>query len=266
MVKKIITGTRSGTEKAAQAIAAKLGIPTETPTGISFETADPKPPSVSYLDSRNLQLEQKRIDAGVASSNGTLIFSRGFLTRQANYARKRTLNLRHQLLGIDLAQLNGFHASTLIASWIKLYHLSILYVTGPDAEEDEAIHADVTAILEMAFLQARVADTEIGTVAARSVPPRSVKEAIAVLASDLSFGDKSRIANMKMEQLGTLDFSLGNRIKSDFRLWSGNDALLESCRQASSDDYMSADEAVAFLIKKFWQHLQKTDVLKIVKG
>ena len=92
MVKKIITGTRSGTEKAAQAIAAKLGIPTDTPTGISFENTDPKPASVSFLDNRNFEREKKRIDAAIASSNGTLIFSRGALTRQADYARKRTLN------------------------------------------------------------------------------------------------------------------------------------------------------------------------------
>ena len=108
MVKKIITGIRSGAEKAAQAIAAKLGIPTETPTGISFETTDPEPTSISYLDSRNFEHEQKRIDAGIVSSNGTLIFSRGTLTEKANYARERTLNLRHQLLGIDLNQVNGF--------------------------------------------------------------------------------------------------------------------------------------------------------------
>ena len=110
-----------------------------------------------------------------------------------------------------------------------------------------------------------MADTAVEPAAARSVPPRTVDEAVAALAADLSFGDKSRIANMKKEQLGALDFSLGNRIKSDFKLLSGNEALLESCRQISGEAYLSADEAVAFLIKKFWQHLQKTDVLKIIK-
>lgn len=265
MVKKIITGTRSGTEKAALAVAAKLGISDESPTGIAFDAADSDSNSVSYLDSRNFEFEKKRMDFGIAASTGTLIFSRGNLTRHGNYARKRTLNLRHQLLGIDLAQVSGFQASTLIASWIKLYHLTSLYITGPDADEDGAIYSETTTILESALLQARVADSKSGSVAARSIPPRSVNEAIAALASDLSFGDKTRIANMKKEQLGSLDFSLGNRIKSDFKLWSGNEALQESCRQISGDNYMGADEAVAFLIRKFWQHLQKADVLKIIK-
>jgi hypothetical protein len=103
------------------------------------------------------------------------------------------------------------------------------------------------------------------SVTARSIPPRSVDEAIAVLASDMSFGDKSRMANMKREQLGALDFSLGDRIKTEFKLWSGNDPLLQSCRQVTGDDYLSVDEAAAFLIKKLWQHLQGTDVLKIIK-
>ena len=44
-----------------------------------------------------------------------------------------------------------------------------------------------------------------------------------------------------------------------------NDPLLQSCRQMAGDDYLSADEAVAFLIKKLWQHLQQSDVLKIIK-
>jgi hypothetical protein len=205
------------------------------------------------------------VDISVAASNGTLIFSRGNLTRHAEYARKCTLSARHQLLGIDLRQVSGFQASNLIASWIKLYHIVTLYVTGPDAEEDESIYPEAAAILESAILQARVADAEMESVAARSIPPRSVDEAIAVLASDMSFGDKSRMANMKREQLGTLDFSLGERIKTEFMLWSGNEPLLQSCRQMAGDDYLSADEAVAFLIKKLWQHLQETNVLKIVK-
>jgi hypothetical protein len=265
MVKKVISGTRSGTEKAALAIANKLGVAAESPHGGSSDTAGAGTVSISYLDNRNFELEKKRVEIRVAASNGTLIFSRGHLTRHAEYARKCTLSAGHQLLGIDLSQVSGIQASNLIASWIELYHIVNLYITGPDADEDEVIYSEAAAILEPAILQARAGDTEMGPVAARSRPPRSVDEAVTVLASDLSFGDKSRIANMKQEQLGALDFSLGDRIKTEFRLWSGNDTLLESCRQMAGADYLSADEAVAFLIKKLWQHLQQSDVLKIIK-
>ena len=120
MVKKIITGTRSGTERAALSVAAKLGIAAESLEGVSFDTADSGSTRISYLDSRHFELQKKRLDAGIAASSGTLIFSRGAMTRIADYARRRTLNSGHQLLGIDLIQMNGFQASNLIASWMKL--------------------------------------------------------------------------------------------------------------------------------------------------
>jgi len=52
--------------------------------------------------------------------------------------------------------------------------------------------------------------------------PATVDEAVNLLMDELSFGDRTIIANMKEEDLGLLDFAFRKRIKGEFGNGNGN--------------------------------------------
>jgi hypothetical protein len=63
--------------------------------------------------------------------------------------------------------------------------------------------------------------------------PITIDEAVDLLIEELSFGDRTIIANMKEEDLGDLDFAFGMQIKGEFGLGNKNEELLQSCRYKS---------------------------------
>ena len=92
--------------------------------------------------------------------------------------------------------------------------------------------------------------------------PATVDEAVDLLIAELSFGDRTIIANMKERDL---DFAIGIRVKGEFGLRNGNKELLQSCCSESGQPSIDPDLASAFLIKSLWLRVQDTRVLKIVK-
>ena len=95
--------------------------------------------------------------------------------------------------------------------------------------------------------------------------PVTVDVAVNLLMEELSFGDRTILANMKEEDLGNLDAAFGKRIKIEFGLGNGNNDLLESCRHKSGFLSLDPDMASTFIIKRLWMRAQKTRVLKVVK-
>jgi hypothetical protein len=66
-------------------------------------------------------------------------------------------------------------------------------------------------------------------------------------------------------ELISLHFSLGAFIRNQFGLWSGNEDLLNDCRQMSGITFMNPDDAAAFIIRELWKRLSKTHKLRVVK-
>ena len=95
--------------------------------------------------------------------------------------------------------------------------------------------------------------------------PKTVDEAVDLLIAELSFGDRTIIANMKEEDLESLDFAIGIRVRGEFGLENGNKQLLQSCRSESGLSSLDPNSAVAFIIERLWRNVQDTPVLKIVK-
>ena len=95
--------------------------------------------------------------------------------------------------------------------------------------------------------------------------PKTVGEAVELLMEELSFGDRTIIANMKEKDLGDLDFALGKRIRFEFKLGNGNDELMQSCSFESGQQSINFDLALNFIIKKLWEKVQVTSVLKVIK-
>jgi len=95
--------------------------------------------------------------------------------------------------------------------------------------------------------------------------PGTVDEAVNLLVEELSFGDRTIIANLKEEDIGILDFAFRKRIKGEFGLGNGNKKLLQSCRFGSGQPSIDLESASSFIIKKLCTRVQNTRVLRIVK-
>jgi hypothetical protein len=86
--------------------------------------------------------------------------------------------------------------------------------------------------------------------------PRSVDQAVDRLTSELSLTEKSMIANMTEKELIDLQFTLGEYIRKEFRLYE-NVGLMESCRFISKTDDINTGHAVFTIILQLWKKLQK---------
>jgi hypothetical protein len=60
--------------------------------------------------------------------------------------------------------------------------------------------------------------------------PKSVAEAVEVLHANMGLDDEILLATMNEEDLIDAHLALGHQIRHEFGLWTGNIALLESCR------------------------------------
>jgi hypothetical protein len=94
--------------------------------------------------------------------------------------------------------------------------------------------------------------------------PRTVDEAVERLLANISLNDEILLATMTEDDLTDFHFSLGHRIRNEFGLWSGNDALLESCRIMAGREDLHVDDASCVIIKSLWVRLKKEDRLNIL--
>ncbi len=94
--------------------------------------------------------------------------------------------------------------------------------------------------------------------------PATVGQAADKLIKDMSFKDKTWIANMDAEKLIAFHVSYGIFIRNEFRLW-GNDPLLESCRQTADLTEIDVEQASYIILKAIQRTLQAANVLKVVK-
>jgi hypothetical protein len=182
-----------------------------------------------------------------------------------------TLKHKKQLLGIDLNQMNHYDAASLIVSWIKIHRIQVLNVAGPRASKDPNIYGDVLKILESVIqilrYEERKSDTKSQLSAKKKplMPPKTVGGAVNRLISELSLKDKTTLANMAEVELSTLHTTLGEYIRNEYGLWSGNNDLLTSCCFIAKKDKVSEDEASSVIVRELWKRLRETHKLRVVK-
>ncbi len=268
MIKKIISGGQTGCDRAALDVAIRLGIPHGgwAPKG---RLADDGPIHERYqLQEMPTESYPARTEQNVIDSDGTLIIARGKLTGGTDYTRKMTLKHKKQLLGIDLNLTGHYDAASLIASWIRMQKVSTLNVAGPRAGKDSEIYRDVVTILEKTIQILRDEERRVNAKPQQIKPlrpPKTVKDAVGRLISELSLKDKTMIANMAEIELSVLHTTLGEYIRNGFGLWTGNEDLLTSCRFIAKRDKVSDDEASSIIIRELWKHLKDSHKLRIVK-
>jgi hypothetical protein len=90
-------------------------------------------------------------------------------------------------------------------------------------------------------------------------PPETVEEAVDYLEAHLSLAESYTLSAINKEYLGDLYYSVGAYAKDILDLCSGNEALLESCRNISGDKTLDADEASMLIISLLWDVLHKDD-------
>jgi len=95
--------------------------------------------------------------------------------------------------------------------------------------------------------------------------PATIDEAVYLLIEEISFGNRTIIANMREEDLANLDVAFGMRIKVEFGLGNGNKDLLQSCRIESGQPTADPELATAVIIKCLWKTVQDTPVLRVLK-
>jgi hypothetical protein len=182
-----------------------------------------------------------------------------------------TLRRHKQLLHLDLNNYEPFDAASLVASWITMQNIQILNVAGPRASKDPEIYDDVIKILahtiQILIYEGKKSDAESGPNTNRkpSKLPKTVDQAVERLITELSFKDKTTIANMAELELSVLHKTTGEYIRNEFGLWSGNKDLMTSCCFFAKRDKVSGDEASSIIIRELWIRLRKTHRIRVVE-
>jgi hypothetical protein len=274
MLKKIISGGQTSADQAALDAAIKLGIDHGgwVPKGRTTKTG--RLPENYNLQEMPTDDYFKCIEKNVKDSKGTLIIFYGKLTGDLYQAERETLKHKHQLLGVDFNQTIAFHAASLVNDWIQLRHIDILYVIGPGTTANPHVGKHTKLMLERALILdlMNVSSHRVITdyskkdyLENRPVLPKTIHEAVERLITEMALKDKVVIANMVHDELVDLNSNLGAYIRNAFRLWAGNQELMESCRFVSKNKKLNVDEASFVIIDAMWEKLRKTHKLKVVK-
>ena len=95
--------------------------------------------------------------------------------------------------------------------------------------------------------------------------PPTIDAAVDILLSDLPLLARTRLAHLTEEELALINQMVGRQIVKDFRLWSGNDALLRDCLDAAAAQGDDELDPTLVIVQSMWQTLQKTHVLRLIK-
>ena len=271
MIKKIISSGQKGADRAALDAAIKCRVPHCGWIPKARLTENGPLPNQYQLREMPTESDAACAEQNVVDSDGTLIIARGKLTTGSDYTREMTLKHKKQLLGIDLNQINHHDAAALIVSWIQLYKIKVLNVAGAKTSEVLGIYRDVHRIIEDSIHLLRLEDKKSRTHARQPEKgktyqlPRTVQEAVDRIIDELSFKDKTTVANMAEIELGVLDTTLGEYIRNEFNLWADNHPLFDSCCFIAKKDSLSEDEASFLIVRELWKRLRKSHKLRIVK-
>ena len=266
MLKKIISGGQTGADRAALDVALQLGIPHGGWIPNGRRTEDGPLPEKYMLQEMPTASYPKRTEKNVLDSDGTLIISHGPLRGGSKLTRDIAQRYGLPVLHIDLFREIAFQAAQHIKNWILENGIEILNVAGPRQSHDPNIYQATYDILETA-LYLDVIDApmpppikpqntgELRSVMDESIPV-DVRQAVQTLMGQLTFQEKTRLANMAENKLQELDRTLGQTINRQFHLLTINDRLLQSCREQAGDDALPPEEAAMIIIKTLWRQLQ----------
>ena len=275
MIQKIISGGQTGADRAALDAAIKLGITHGgwIPRGRRTENG-PLPPEYQMKEMPTVSYP-KRTEMNVIDSDGTLILTHGSLMGGSNLTRTYAMENDRPYIHIDLVKTSAFKAVTLIVEWLITHGIKVLNVAGSSAGKDPQIYDKTFHILTSVYYLILSGATEPSSMMAnddRGLPahmlsgqPKTVSEAVEQLTREMPLKDKTVLANMSVDELSTLNSTLGSYIQDNYDILSGNDELLNSCRFVSGNRSLSVNQAASVIILELWKNMRKTHKLRVVK-
>jgi hypothetical protein len=263
MIKRIISGGQTGADRAALDFAIKVDLPHGgwVPKGRLAE--DGTTPARYHLTEMPSKSYAKRTEKNVVDSDGTLIVSHGKLKGGSQYTMDMAIMHSRPWLYINLDETTVLEAAQQVIDWLLNNRIKTLNVAGPRESKDPMIYRAVYDLLQTVYY---IAISEENFVALRGTGmPKTVDEAVKRLIANMPLKVKSEMAKMEESELIDLHFSFGAFIRNQFGLWSGNEDLLNDCRQKAGITFMHHDDAAAFIIGELWERLRKTHQLRVVK-
>ena len=94
--------------------------------------------------------------------------------------------------------------------------------------------------------------------------PPSVEKVVDKLEAEMTFADKTRLANMNEAALVRFHQSYGFFLRTEFRL-PGNDPLMRSCLSKSYLTTITPEQASFVILKELQQRLRSGHALKVIK-
>lgn len=94
--------------------------------------------------------------------------------------------------------------------------------------------------------------------------PPTVEKVVDKLVVDMTFADRTRLANMNEAALIKFHESYGIFLRNEFRL-PGNDPLMQSCRSAAYMKTITPEQASYVIVKALQKRLLAGNTLKVVK-
>jgi hypothetical protein len=94
--------------------------------------------------------------------------------------------------------------------------------------------------------------------------PSTVEKAVEKLALDMTFADRTRLANMNEAALVRFHQSYGLFLRTQFRL-PGNDPLMKSCMSTAYLNAITPEQASYVILKELQKRLLAGNTLKVIK-
>ena len=94
--------------------------------------------------------------------------------------------------------------------------------------------------------------------------PPTVEQVVDKLVVDMTFADKTRLANMNEAALIRFHRSYGIFLRNEYRL-PGNDPLMQSCMSTGFLKSITPEQASYVILKALQERLQAGNTLKVVK-
>jgi hypothetical protein len=93
--------------------------------------------------------------------------------------------------------------------------------------------------------------------------PRTVDEVADLLISDLPPQHMATLSGLSENEFVRLYDSVANYVLDEFKVWTGNDDLLESCMNQVDDANQTTDPAM-IILRRVWQKLNDFPEILIV--
>ena len=209
MIKKIISGGKTGVDQAAVDIAIRLDISHSRPDPDERKSKFGSPPDKRHLKSMPPPGHANPCEQNVIIADGTLIIAQGNLTGGSLHTRELAIQHHRPWLNIDLSQTAGFTAAMKINRWIQGNGIEILNVAGPQKYKEPQIYQDTLKLLEAVYYLGLVKTSfpvvsTSGGAWQEKIPkqlpdlPATVHEAVERIISGMPLKEKIIIANMAL--------------------------------------------------------------------